>query len=501
MSRASKLTRQIQKILREKGESPGETGPDLVNLVAARKRKEASGKSDVGRPLAEPRLVIKHDTIKIKHSGERIKTTGIKLRPGMDAMEVELAAETALDDFNEEQDAKDRQEVSPEDISLKEINLAWIKSQSSSASRSLDRTRRRWADQLERDFPAKRLGDIVHGSGDAYIEKVVEGVTDEDKRRTLHNSAVEKLRMQRKAIESFYDNLTNPPDHRKRYSIKGKIKRRSVMYLTWDQLMRLLKAAEGWKYNVKTGEWTPDPDPDLLVVRRYILIYFYSGTRDETILPLQWGQNAEGGYINAATGIIYRKPPGAERTNKRAEPAHLLGTLREEVKQWEREDLSNGWIHVLHDVAGGEITDMTPRFDKVKRKAGLPWLRAHELKHTGVTLLTHASLNIDTLATAMSTLAATLRDQYQHLAFLWQQPRTTTSVDVDLTLEALQKTSPMSDQHWLDKAGATIELRRARAEAREARAKQSKRDYQKRKAQERKTIDPDDASSQSTAEL
>lgn len=481
MSSSSKFTRKLQKILRKKGKAPGQTGPSLENLLAAAKRQASSGKAKRGRPQAPPRLIIKGNAIKIKYSGQRIETTQVILCAGMDPIEAELVAESALEDFIEKQDAIDRQEVSPEDVELKTILKTWIDLKSSSVSAELTEQRKRFAASLDRDFPVKRLGDIVHGTGEKYIKIVIEGVTDEDKRQTLHNTAINRLNMQLAAINYFYDNLTQPPDHRKTYFIPRKFDRHSEIYLAWDLLMRLLKAAEGWRYDPDTGEWSADPDPDLLVVRRYILIYFYSGTRDATILPLRWGSGFDGGFIDAKNGIIYRKPLRGGRTHKQAKAALLLGTLRDEVKRWEAEDKEKGWLNVIHDTAGAEIRDMSPRFDKVALKAGLPWVTAHDLKHTGVTLLTHAGLHIDVLASAMSTTSETLKETYEHLEFIWLQPRAmTASVDLDLSLEALEKTSPMSGEHWLLNAGPAIKLRLERAEASKQRAKQARCDRRKR---------------------
>jgi integrase len=218
--------------------------------------------------------------------------------------------------------------------------------------------------------------------------------------------------------------------------------------LTFEQFSRLLRAAQGWSYDLDTGKWAEDYEPDLEVVGKYSLLYFYHGGRDKTLLPLRWGIGFEGGCIDAANGRIYRRPPGAESTDKRAEPANLLGDLRGKVKEWERQDFKNGWIHVLHDASGGEITSMRSRFDRVKKKAGLEWMHPHDLKHTGVSLLSHAGLDISVIADAMSTRADTLRQEYEHLNFLWIAPRTTGSVRCNVSMKRLAKTSPPDSHGW-----------------------------------------------------
>ncbi|MBR1133293.1 hypothetical protein [Bradyrhizobium iriomotense] len=451
MAKASKLARQLQRILREEGElPPGETGPNVINIVAAADRRAADGKKPQGRKFDPPRLVVVGRTVKIRHAGKD-KTTHIVVKAGMDARQIELAANAKLMDFKDELDAKDRGEVACEDTDLKPIVDKWIGDHAASASKSLNEARERFGRHLDKHFPVKRLGNVLWSSGNEYIKGLVEDVEDEDKRETLHNTAIERLNMLATAIEYYYASLTVQPDRRRTFEIPSKIKRKSGLSLTWDQLMRLLKAAEGWRWDPETG-WIEDYDPDLVVVGRYALIYFYSGTRDKTILPLKWGTSSEGGCIDAAKGIIYRKPSGARKTHKRAEPAHLLGTLKEKVKEWEREDSAHGWDNVLHDTSGNEIANVKTRFDKVKAKAGLDWMRAHDLKHSGVSILTHAGLDINVLASAMSTTAETLRREYTHLDFLYLKPKKTTRRGLDLSLEALRKCSPPSREEWKKRA-------------------------------------------------
>lgn len=468
MSNASAVTRKVQEILRKLGKlDPGATGPSLENLLASNRRRRAAGKDPRGRKPLPPRLVIVGHSIFIRYLGED-HPTHIVLRAGMDPVEAEAAALVELDMFVENLNSKDRLEISYVDMSLREINDRYIAAKAGSSSYSTNKMRRRHADHLERFFPVKRLGDVVRGSGDGYIASVIDGAADEEKRKTLHNSAVERLRMQEEAIAYYYDSLTLPPDERRGYDIQKKFKRHSEITLTFDQFMRLVKAAEGWSYDLATGEWTEDYDPDLTVAGRYAEIYLHTGTRDKTILPLQWGVNLDGGCIDAADGTIYRKPPGAASTKKAARPSKLLGSLRDAVKKWQEEDFKNGWIYVLHDASGGEIMSMKSRFDRVKKKAGLEWMRAHDLKHTGVTLFGHAGLDISVIADAMSTRAQTLRDEYEHLDFLWIAPRSTSSVELDVSYERLAKTSPPSSEAWKVKAArwkASQEAQRARKKA------------------------------------
>lgn len=446
MAKGSKFTQDVQAILRKKGMlDPHARGATLENIMAANQRRRVEGRDPRGRKPKAPYPKIIGDSIFIRYLGKN-HPTHIVLRAGMDPDVVEVAMELEIDKFIAVLNAKDREELSPEDKTLKEINDAYIAAKAGSSTFNANKMHRRYADHLAKLFPAERLSEILKGSGDAYIGEIINGVEDEEKRKTLHNSAVDRLRFQLKAIEYYYGNLTVEPEKKKNYDIQKKFKRHSEVTLTFEQLWRLLRGAEGWSYDLETGESSEDYDPDLEVVGKYSLLYFYHGGRSQVLLPLQWGVGFEGGCIDAKNGRIYRQPPGGDITNKRATPANLIGDLRDKVKVWERQDFENGWIHVLHDVSGGEITDMRPRFNRVKKKAGLEWMHPHDLKHTGVSLLGHAGLDISLIADAMSTNAETLKREYEHLNFLW--PKNTGSGNCDVSMKRLAKTSPPDSDGW-----------------------------------------------------
>jgi hypothetical protein len=240
--------------------------------------------------------------------------------------------------------------------------------------------------------------------------------------------------------------------------------------LPYDIFVRLVKAAQGWKWVASKGDWEWDYDEDLIVVERYIWIYFYSGTRDDTILPLKWGIDHNTGSIDPATGIIYRKPYGQTRTNKRAEPAHMFEPLVEMVREWEKEDFGHGWVDVLHDMNGNPIEDMDDRFERVKAKAGVECCRAHDLKHTGVTWFLHAGIDINVLAIHFSTTVATLQTQYAHLQFLWLKSKTTIA-EPNLSLKMLEAVVPKSSESWKRRAAEHAVKQGAKRTARSAKEK------------------------------
>ena len=56
---------------------------------------------------------------------------------------------------------------------------------------------------------------------------------------------------------------------------------------------------------------------------RFILIALYTGTRHDAILRLQWMPNVEGGWIDLAAGVLYRRPTGAVDSIKRRPPVPI----------------------------------------------------------------------------------------------------------------------------------------------------------------------------------
>jgi hypothetical protein len=175
---------------------------------------------------------------------------------------------------------------------------------------------------------------------------------------------------------------------------------------------------------------------------------------------------------------LEEKPPGHERTNKRAEPADLIGPLRDLVPRWEFKDKLLLTANVIHDAAGKRINDLRKRFDAVADAAGLPWVTPHHCKHTGATLYTYAGVDRYDLADAFSTEADTLKKNYVHLQVRWRD-RTKKNVDPKtVTLLSLRHLLPKSNEEWLKGAARLKEdyERRERAKLQKAAGSAASRD-------------------------
>lgn len=93
-------------------------------------------------------------------------------------------------------------------------------------------------------------------------------------------------------------------------------------WLTRDEAARLLRAARG--------------EPKARHLCRFILIGFYTGTRKEAILRLQWHPNTEGGHIDLECGLLYRASNIARRTKKRQPPVRIPRQLLGHLRRWQR---------------------------------------------------------------------------------------------------------------------------------------------------------------------
>jgi hypothetical protein len=86
-------------------------------------------------------------------------------------------------------------------------------------------------------------------------------------------------------------------------------------HLNRSELAALLAGALGWdrhgvRYKTKTNRH----------LARFILVAVYTGTRHDAILRLRWVPNTDGGWIDLASGVMYRRPAGAVDKGKRRPP-------------------------------------------------------------------------------------------------------------------------------------------------------------------------------------
>ncbi|WP_461327304.1 site-specific integrase [Bradyrhizobium huanghuaihaiense] len=172
-------------------------------------------------------------------------------------------------------------------------------------------------------------------------------------------------------------------------------------------------------------------------VVRFIFIYLYGGTRHVNILLLTWFQDAILGHINVEQSFIERQGPSADITNKRKGTSPLIGSLIELALRWAAEDeamrekVPGKYVHIIHDEDGNSLVvleedkkggkkhkksnRMQKLFNEVRQLAGLPHVRPHMLKHSGVTFAVRAGMPLAEVELSFSTSVWTLWTCYVHL--------------------------------------------------------------------------------------
>jgi integrase len=161
---------------------------------------------------------------------------------------------------------------------------------------------------------------------------------------------------------------------------------------------------------------------------------------------VKWRHTAKYGSVDFANDLFVRAGQTARLTSKRAGTSRLAPALRRFLKKWEEQDLREGFKFVLHDPHGNPVTGtLRARFNKVAKNGGLPWVKPHFLKHTGVTLCCYAGMGLPALADTFNTNKETLLDDYTHLSTFWTHGPIREFRPESLALRALKLVSPIPE--------------------------------------------------------
>lgn len=238
---------------------------------------------------------------------------------------------------------------------------------------------------------------------------------------------------------------------------KPKLRRRGVVTYTWEEIVRLIRAARGEVFDADGRSVGRHGEAARLeCVVRYVLLYLYGGLRGANILDLLWGKHDLLGHIDVKRLEVERQGDRAEITGKRRYATKLLGSLQSLVPQWEagdrkaREKKPGKFRHVIHDENGKSLARRTKRgtkstwairkrFDRACHYANLHDMKAHDLKATGVTFCVRAGMPVHRVTLEFSTTWNTLWNRYVNLRPYLQQPRAFS--EEDLLLINLRKFS------------------------------------------------------------
>ena len=179
-------------------------------------------------------------------------------------------------------------------------------------------------------------------------------------------------------------------------------------HLTRNEAAALLAGALGWdrhgiRHKTKINRH----------LARFILIGLYTGSRHDAILRLRWMQNVDGGHIDLAAGMIYRRPTGAMESGKRRPPIPIPPRLLPHLERWRR--LTTRYVI---EYAGRPILSQERRAWRTARElAGLGSdVTPHILRHTCATMLLQLGVSVYDVAGVLGATEDVIRRTYGHHA-------------------------------------------------------------------------------------
>ncbi|MBK5652532.1 hypothetical protein QU42_19475 [Bradyrhizobium sp. UASWS1016] len=223
---------------------------------------------------------------------------------------------------------------------------------------------------------------------------------------------------------------------------RPKVPKEEAIWLTWDQVWRLLRACRGKKFD-RAGKLIGfhGQRARYECVERLLLLLLYGGTRDENGRNMTWGMQANKlgqkprGHLDPDRGKLQRQGPGARISNKRRGTSPTYGSLATMSFSWKKRDLEMRealgaeagmrYVNMVHDENGYAVSrgQLDRRLGEVCELAGLDKISTHSIKHTGVTLCSMANMPLPMVEKAFSTTIVTLLLTYRHLHHEWFDPK------------------------------------------------------------------------------
>lgn len=120
-------------------------------------------------------------------------------------------------------------------------------------------------------------------------------------------------------------------------------------------------------------------------VERFIQVAVWTGTRSSAILALRFMPHLQGGHVDTAAGLIYRRASGQAETKKRQPPAPIPRPLLDMLIEWEREGAT--WVveYKGPGASGGRVASIKNAWRTVLKTSGIDHCTRHDLRHTAIT--------------------------------------------------------------------------------------------------------------------
>jgi integrase len=282
-------------------------------------------------------------------------------------------------------------------------------------------------------FAGKMASDITPGLCRAYVDK---RLAEPNSRYKPKDGAPTPPRVSpstiRRELVTLHAALNYAYEERKLlYKIpvaKPKESEGRDRWLTRAEAARLLLAA--WRQNHH--------------VARFILLALYTGTRHEAVLALRWGVNSEGGWIDLERRLLYRRGSNERETKKKRTPVPISDRLAAHLARWRKHgerlaaeiaatgrkgDAADLAAHVITyrreiwDEAGEmkvwkvrPISEMRVSWRQAIKRAKLPGVTPHVLRHTFATWAVQDGVPFAKIARAMGTTEAMIERRYGHHA-------------------------------------------------------------------------------------
>lgn len=260
-----------------------------------------------------------------------------------------------------------------------------------------------WADKWLSDVHKRTCGEYV-----AWRT----AQTGRHKRRISIATARHDLKTLRAAIR-YYHATYGPLPSVPVVSLPPKPEPKSD-FLTRSEVARLLWAAKSraWsdRRRYKNTVHEPWTAPHLV---RFILLGIYTGSRKARILSLRWSPSDEGGHVDLAGRIIYRKAAADPESRKRAPKVRIHDRLLPWLRRWQYYDTVRG-LDVICHWQGAEVDRLEKSWDTAVSAAGLPAVTPHVLRHTCTTWLLQRGVDVWEVAGFVGMSEATVRDVYGH---------------------------------------------------------------------------------------
>lgn len=141
----------------------------------------------------------------------------------------------------------------------------------------------------------------------------------------------------------------------------------------------------------------------------FILVSLYCCQRYDSVVKLAWTPHKDGGFVDVDRNLIDFNKHGAAITNKARGVMPIPPNLRAILRARKR----RGGIYVFPGKSGGARSCNNGSWRLVRARAGLPWMRRHDLVHTGASWRARVT-PIDVLGKLINKTTKTLLQYYVH---------------------------------------------------------------------------------------